>query len=173
MMNDILQNDEKQEIKELRRQIISLQAQLEIERNRLQMLSGGNLLASSDIDLYPGEQQDFVLSILSQAKEKCATGTRPYDILDSILSVNTPVGKGKMILEELTRIFKRGDPSKESDIAALKAIGFTYTPSHKHPKLRFHDRYMYVLAGTPSDSRRGAKNKLSDISKCIAVDLKF
>jgi len=166
-------NTEKEEIKELKRKIQNLQNQLEIERGRNKTLSGGRLLKSEDIDLYPGEQLDFILSILEQAKTRCLEGSRPHDILDSILSVNTPVGRGTEILGVLGKIFRNGEPCREADISALRSMGFTYTPSRKHPKLRFHDKYMFVLPNTSSDKKRSGLNCLSEISKCIAVSQKI
>jgi hypothetical protein len=172
-MDEMSMKQESAEIKELKRQIMSLRAQLEIERSRTANLSGGSLLNSEQIDLYPGEQLDLVLSILEQAKERCASDSRAYDILASLLTQNRKVGRGDEILRELTRIFKNGEPTTEADISDLRAIGFTYTQSRKHPKLRFHDRYLFVLPGSPSDSRRGGRNTLSGISKCIAVSQKI
>ena len=156
------------EIKALRQRIHSLEAQLQIHRNRADTLRGGDLLRSEAIDLYPGEQLDFLLSLLRQIQPKCEEGSRPHDIIQSILSANRPVGASDEILGELKRIFRKGYPSTAADISDLQKIGFTYTPSRKHPKLRFHEKYMYVLPGTPGDRRCGAKNALSDISKCIA-----
>lgn len=165
------ENDSDQ-VKELKRQIIALNAQLEIQKHRLSKTSGGTLLNSENIDLYPGEQLDFVLSILKQVRNRCPEGSRPRDIIDSLLSKNKPVGCGQEILDELERIFRKGDPSGDKDISDLKAIGFKYTPSRKHPKLRFHEKYMFVLASTPSDKQRGALNKLKEINKCIAISQK-
>ena len=100
------------QVKELKRQIMNLQAQLEIERARNAGLAGGNLLASEPIDYYPGEQLDFILSILRQAQKKCAPDSRPYDIIESILSMNQPIGRGEEILDELNSVFKKGDIQK-------------------------------------------------------------
>ena len=162
-----------EQVKELKRQVMNLTAQLEIQKERMHSLKGGYLLNSEAIDLYPGEQLDFVLSILEQAREKCAPESRPRDILDSILSVNKPVGKGKEILEAVEKIFKQGEPKSEATLSALKNLGFTYVSSKKHPKLRFFDRYTFVLCRSPSDGKHGVKNLLSDISKCIAVSQKI
>ena len=169
---DIDSNDSEQ-IKQLRRRIISLESQLEVQKSMNGNLKGGKLISTEAIDLYPGEQYDFILSILEQARSRCPEGSRPRDILDSILSVNKPVGRGAEILTELNRIFKKGNPNMESDATALKALGFTYTPSRKHPKLRFYDQYMVVLPSSPSDSKRGGLNSLSEINKCIAVSQKI
>jgi len=119
-------------------------------------------------DLFSGSL-DFLICILEQVRERCQRDSRAYDIAESLLSVNRPVGTGQEILGEVTRIFKSGLPEKESDIAALQRLGFTYTPSRKHPKLRFHGKYMFVLPSTTSDRRSASRNSLSQISKCIAV----
>ena len=168
----VIEKHDSEQIKELKRKIMSLQAQLEIQKERAVSLKGGSLLRSEPIDYYPGEQLDFVLSILEQVKARCPVGSRPYDIIESLLSVNKPIGRGQEILNELNRIFKKGTPSTAEDISALKSIGFTYTQSRKHPKLRFQDKYMFVLPCTPSDSRRGARNSLTEINKCIAMSQK-
>ena len=168
----IISENDSEYVKELKRQIISLNSQLEIQNHRLSHASGGNLLQSKSIDLYPGEQHDFVLSILKQVREKCPEGSRPRDIINSLLAENKPIGRAQEILDELNRIFKKGDPSTEKDISDLEALGFKYTPSRKHPKLRFHDKYMFVLSATPSDKQRGSLNKLKEINKCIAISQK-
>ena len=172
-MNTVIEAYDSQEVKELKRKIISLEAQLEMQKRRCANLTGGNLLQSQPIDYYPGEQLDFVLSILQQVQANCDPDSRRYDIIQSLLSCNKCVGRGQEILGELNRIFKKGEPNKESDVADLRAIGFTYTQSRKHPKLRFQDKYMFVLPSTTGDSRRSAKNALAEISKCMAMSLKI
>ena len=52
-------------------------------------------------------------------------------------------------------------------------MGFTYTSGKKHPKLRFHEKYLFVLPGTSGDSPRGGLNSLKETDKCIAVGMKF
>lgn len=158
-----------EQIKALKRRILNLEAQLSIQKSVTSKVCGGNLLNSDPIDLYPGEQLDFILSILRQIRPRCPEGSRPRDIIDSILSLNEPVGRGQEILGELERLFKHGYPSTASDLSKLNSIGFTYTPSRKHPKLRFHEKYMFILPGTPSEHKSGSKNLFSEISKCIAV----
>lgn len=172
MENVIVETCDNEQVKALKRQIISLEAQLEIQKEQASALKGGCLLKSEAIDYYPGEQLDFIISILQQVKERCPEGSRPYDIIESLLSLNKPVGRGQEILNELNRIFKKGMPSTESDITALKSIGFTYTQSRKHPKLRFQDKYMFVLPSTTSDKHRSSKNCLAEINKCLAISQK-
>ena len=164
------QESDTSEVKELKRQIMSLQAQLEIQTERSNRNRGGNLLKSEAIDFYPGEQLDFILSVLRQAQKKCDPDSRPYDIIESILAQNQPIGRGDEILCELEKIFKKGMPTA-TDLSKLNDLGFTYTQSRKHPKLRFHERYMFVLPSTSSDHRSG-KNALAQINTCIAVSQK-
>lgn len=166
-----VQANDNDQVKELKRQIISLSAQLEMQKERVSALSGGTLLKTEAIDLYQGEQLDFVLSILKQVKSKCSPDSRPYEIIDSLLTVNKPIGRGQEILDEVNRIFKSGFPT-ESDISTLKNLGFTYISSKRHPKLKFVDKYTVVLSSTPGDTR-SSKNTLAEINKCIAVGLKI
>lgn len=165
----LVQQEDSEHVKELKWQVASLKAQLDAERCRIAVLRGNGLLKCEAIDLYPGEQLDFVLSILKQVQSRCPEGSRPHDIITSLLTVNQPIGVGQEILDEVSRVFKGGLPEKESDVASLRRIGFSYTPSRKHPKLRFHDHYMFVLPSTPSENRRGGRNCLAEISKCIAL----
>ena len=167
-----ISTSDREEIKQLKRKIISLELQLQVQQNMTENMKSGNLLATEDIDFYPGEQLDFVISILEQVKDKCPEGSRPRDIIDSILRVNKPIGRGSEILNEVSRVFKKGNPYMETDIAKLRSLGFTYTPSKKHPKLRFHDKYLVVLPSSPSDSKRGGLNGLAEINKCIAISQK-
>jgi len=169
----IIHENDNDQVKDLKRKILSLQAQLDIQRDRSNHLSGGSLIKTEAIDFYPGEQLDFVLSVLQQVQKKCAPDSRAYDIITSILSLNKPIGHGEEILLELNRIFKKGEPKTQADIADLRAIGFSYTQSRKHPKLRFHDKYMFVIPCTTSDSWRSSKNCLADISKCIPISMKI
>ena len=158
---------------QLKQKVLNLEAQLEIQKNISNKLKGGTLLKTEQIDYYPGEQLDMVLSILEQAMEKCDPDSRPYDILKSILSNNCKIGQGQYILNEVSKIFRNGDPVKQSDISKLENLGFRYITSKKHPKLRYQDKYQFVLASTPSDAKHGALNKLADISKCLAMKIKI
>lgn len=168
---DIYENDSEQ-IKQLKRRIIKLESQLALQQYRAESMKGGNLLVAEDIDYYQGEQLDFILSILEQVKPRCPERSRPRDIIESILNVNKPVGRGNEILNEVNKIFKKGNPTLDTDIAKLRSLGFSYTQSRKHPKLRFYDKYLVVLPSSPSDSKRGALNGLTEINKCIAISQK-
>lgn len=162
-----------EQVKQLKREILSLRAQLEIEQVRTQKIRGGNLLNSEAIDLYPGEQLDFILSVLEQVQHKCAPESRPYDIISSLLSHNEPVGKGKEILDQVSTIFKRGGDLTDTDISKLQKLGFRYISSKKHPKLEFCGKYKFAISGTPSEQHHGSRNKLAEINKCLAISFKI
>ena len=163
----------KNEVKALKEEIYNLKIQLEQQNERYSKLQNGNLLKVSPIDLYEGEQQDFVLTILEQVRKNQADDSRCAEIIDSILSQNKRIGTGDLIVKELERIIKHGDLSKESDKAALKKIGFRYVTSRKHPKLEFMSRYKFPISGTLSDHYRGSLNCYSNISKALAVCIRI
>lgn len=159
-------------ILELRNKVANLQAQLEIQKTIVERKRSGNLLCSVAEDLYPGEQLDFLLSVLEQIRSRCPEDSRAREIVDSLLESNKPIGEGERRLKKLEKIFRQGVPTNQADISELQSLGFSYTPSRKHPKLRFYGKYMFVLPGTPGDNSRGGKNLLSEIGKCIAIKQK-
>ena len=165
--------NEKCEIKALKEEIYNLKMQLEIQNQRHLQNAEKGLLRVSSIDLYEGEQQDFILTILEQVRRNQSDDSRCAEILDSILSQNKKVGTGDKIAEELSRIIKHGDLSKESEKAALNKIGFRYLTSKKHPKLEFMSRYKFTVAGTLSDHWRGSLNCYSSVSKALAVCIRI
>lgn len=167
--DDVLhQESDSEEVKDLKRQIRNLKARVEVLENRNKNLATGSLLETALQDLYPGEQHDFLLSVLSQIQDRCPTDSRAYDIVSSLLAANEPVGRGQEILDLVTKAFRNGQSLNESARSVLNEAGFTYTPSRKHPKLRF-DKYVFTLAATPSDNSRENRNMLRDISKCLAL----
>ncbi len=164
---------DRNEVKALKEQIYRLQMQLELQNERYSRQSREGILKVAPIDLYEGEQQDFIITILEQVRKNQADDSRCAEILDSILSQNKKVGIGDTIVEELQRIVKHGDLSKDSDKAALNKIGFRYVTSKKHPKLEFMSRYKFPIAGTISDHYRGSQNCYSNISKALAVCIRI
>lgn len=171
--SEVMITDQRDEIKNLKQQIYYLQYQLDILTQKKIQLQNSTLLCTGISDLYPGEQHDFLISVLEQLQKKCAENSRAKDIIDSLLQANTKVGTATQMLEKLKRIFKNEIPSKASEIAELEKMGFRYLSSKKHPKLVFHEKYRYVMPSTPSDSRHSGKNCFSIINKCIASSIKI
>lgn len=173
LANELPETNRDDIVKGLKKQIYDLQTRLELLEKRTTVPKENGLLRSDIEEYYPGEQLDFLLSLLHQAQTRCASDSRPYEIIRSLLEANRPIGRGDEILKELHLVFKSGPALTEQDVSRLNALGFTYTPSRKHPKLRFHGKYMFVLPSTPGDSRRGGMNALKQIDKCIAVGFKL
>lgn len=163
------------EVKRLKRKVMSLEAQLDAQKQKSSKLVGGDLLKTEAIDLYPGEQLDFLISILEQVKKKCPEDSRAYDIVNSILMVNEPVGHGEEIVKSLDKVFKKNEPLSKSDISILNSLGFTYVQSKKHPKLRFgkDGKYTALIASTPSDGRSGLNTISRICNTCIATSIKI
>ena len=163
------------EVKRLKRKVMSLEAQLDAQKQKSSKLVRGDLLKTEAIDLYPGEQLDFLISILEQVKKKCPEDSRAYDIVNSILMVNEPVGHGEEIVKSLDKVFKKNEPLSKSDIYILNSLGFTYVQSKKHPKLRFgkDGKYTALIASTPSDGRSGLNTISRICNTCIATSIKI
>lgn len=160
-------------MKELKRKNASLQAQLDAANAIINSLSGNGVLNIVIEDLYSGEQKDFILSILEQVKIKCLPGSRPYEILDSILAANNKTGVGDKLAADVWDIIGKSSKIGEREISKLNDLGFKYVSSKRHPKLKFCDRYLFVLPSTPGDKRHGLKNLASEISSCIATSFKI
>lgn len=171
----IVCHDDTEEVKRLKRRVMSLEAQLEGQKQKSSKLMGGELLKTEAIDLYPGEQLDFLISILEQVKKKCPEGSRALDIVNSILMVNEPVGRGEEIVKSLDKVFKKNEPLNKSDISMLNSLGFTYVQSRKHPKLRFgkDGKYAALISSTPSDGRSGLNTISRICNTCIAASIKI
>ena len=131
------------------------------------------LLCSQLEDYYPGEQLDFLLSVLSQIRDRCPKDSRAREIVESILASNEPIGEGKRILDGVEKVLRRGKIMDKRAVSSFETLGFSFVRGKKHAKLRFHGKYLYVLSCSPSDTCHGLNNVLSEISKCIAVKQKI
>lgn len=123
-------------------------------------------------DIYPGEQKDIILEILSDKIKNLDSFTRQYCILRSILDANPEVGERTKIKQKLKNIFRSFTGYKNltnSQNADLNELGFTYVPCNSgHSKLMFKndDRFIVTMASTPSDHSRSL-NQLNDISRIL------
>ena len=168
------QQNTQETIKELRRQIASLQAQLDAARATIEHLKQkGGLLRSPNEDLYPGEQLDFLLSILEQLKGRCLQESRPYEIIEGILSSNKKVGEGEKIEKAVWKIIGKSSKLGDREVSQLNDLGFKYVSSKRHPKLKFCDKYLFVFPSSTGDKQHALKNLASEISNCIATSFKF
>ena len=113
-----------------------------------------------DSDIYPGEVKDLVLSALIAYLRQIAKGTRRYDVLTDVVNSNDYQGSGEKRKVEIHRLidgYTRITPAIQN---GLKDLRIELTEDGAHCKLKYNgeDRYMSVLAKTPSDVRAGAYN---------------
>lgn len=117
-------------------------------------------------EFYPGELNDLIISILSQAQNKIEPDTRLYELLSQLLSLNKFMGTGKVIFNDIEKALS--SKSLSTRRSTLEKCGFTIEKG-SHDKIFFHNpKYCFTLANSPSD-HRGQKNMLTDILKKINV----
>lgn len=166
----------KKKVSDLNEQNARLRAQVESMRVAIQSSKedSGFYKMGSEHDLYPGEHNDLLYSILSQVQVRYEPGSRVSSIIRSLLEANRPVGECDRIVTELKNVLCSGDRVNASEKATLKDLGFTLEEDGgSHYKLTFHEpQYLFTMSKTPSDHREG-KNLYSDICKMIDVTKKI
>ena len=162
-------------VEELNRKVLSLRA----ERDGLMAARGTTnrdglfYSAGSEDELYPGERNDLLYSILSQVLDKYEEGTRPHCIIKSLLDANPKVGTCEKIIKGIEATFRSGEKLTKVSKGQLRDLGFTIEEDGPHYKLVFKDpRYMFTAAKTPSN-HRGSKNLKGTICKALNVEKKF
>ena len=127
----------------------------------------------SEDELYPGERNDLLYSVLSQVLNNYEQGTRPHSIIRSLLDANPRVGTCEKIIKGVKAIFRSGEKMTKTTKGQLKDLGFTIEEDGPHYKIVFKDpRYMFTVAKTPGDYR-GAKNLTTMICKTLDVEKKL
>lgn len=162
-------------VEELNRKVLSLRA----ERDGLMVARGTSnkdglfYNTGAEDELYPGEQNDLLYSVLFQALSSYEEGSRPYSIICSLLHANPKVGNCEKIIKGVKSIFRSGEKMTKTSKGQLKELGFTIEEDGPHYKIIFKDpRYMFTVAKTPSD-HRGAKNLVSKICTVLDVEKKI
>ena len=155
-------DDYKDQIERLNNEVSRLQAENYGLRNKLASNGSHPILNTGDqeSDIYPGEVKDLVLSALIAYLRQIAKGTRRYDVLTDVINSNDYQGSGEKRKAEIHRLidgYTRITPVIKN---GLKDLRIELTEDGAHCKLKYNgeDRYMSVLAKTPSDVRAGANN---------------
>lgn len=125
----------------------------------------GIIKPGQEVDLYPGEINDFVLESLERSLRDAEDNSRSQNIYKDLLGVNDKVGNLEDYRSRLKEILKNYQSLDAKTRRFLENMGFSIDESGKHHKLIFMDdkRYPCSLPKTSSDSRAG-KNMRSDIS---------
>lgn len=169
-----LKNSE-EKVKNLSIKNMSLQSKIQYRDEALSSKSGSKVLNYDLDDWYPGECNDFLLSILSQIKSRLIPGSRAEEITNSLLESNQPVNEGDEILDILKNICIKNSCQiiSESDKRSLEKYGFEFPENNGHQKIiPFNDpSRLLVVASSPSD-KRGANNAIARAKNLFASKVK-
>lgn len=176
-MNTFDQENEslREQISELNQQVYSLRSQLDMLRVKINGDSEDSCFykIGSELNLYAGEKNDLLYSVLSQVQNRYSQNSRGYAIIQTLLEANPRSGECEKIINGVREIFGNGGKLTKSGKSQLQDLGFTIEEDGPHYKLIFHDsRYMFTVAKTPGDHREG-KNLISQICNAIDVEKKF
>lgn len=155
----------KEKIKSLTKQLDSKTAQL--ESYRVKSNQEGAVHLNCDLhEFYPNEFLDFILNILSQARERLLEGVRAYEIIENLLKNNIPANHGKKILQQIDKALREKSLPRRRKM--LEECGFKIEIG-AHDKIVFQDsKYMFTLANSPSDHRE-VDNLYSQIANCLDI----
>ena len=162
------ENKELQNYIDEQKEIIDSQArELADLRSRIGKKDAENALLQrgDESDIYSGEVEDFVLEILNDAYNNSVEGTRRHDVLKDLLNRNEYKKRGEKRRERL-RVLDTYNGMRGPVKQELLDLGFDITDDGKHIKLIYggDERYICILAKTPSDHREG-KNARSQIAR--------
>lgn len=141
-------------------------------KTTLAATGGQGMVNKSDLEeFFEGEQHDAVLKALEMALKSMGTDTRLYEIVRSVLDCNKPQYHGIVIYDEVKKLFSAGMNLNKADMAKLEDLGFDVVGENVHKKLVFkgNEKYMFPLASTGSDSKRGGLNFASDVVRKLTV----
>ncbi|MBQ9031957.1 MAG: hypothetical protein IJ106_10985 [Parasporobacterium sp.] len=117
-------------------------------------------------NLYPGEQTEIVMDILSGILKNLPEGSRRKDILESVVDANPVQGIPKILALQVKQLFREDRQMDDRFEADLKKMGFDVKRVNKHYSLSYRgdDRYTATVPSTKSDKRAG-QNLASEIVK--------
>lgn len=123
-------------------------------------------LASSERDLYQGEQLSAVLDALQHAADSAEANSRRRHILAAIIESNRNEGERDIITAKLKDILSQYESMSPVVRRELESLGFAIDQEGKHCKITFRgeERFPFILSKTSSDHRTG-KNAFAQIRK--------
>jgi len=126
----------------------------------------GIIKVGKEQQFYADEAQDVVIKALERSREQFFREGRCRDIIEDILSVNTPSGQQAEIEEEIKSALNPAKELGKRERKALEQIGFKFTNDGKHIKAIYHSdpRYTFIVQKTGSDWR-GMRNLASEICR--------
>lgn len=131
-----------------------------------------SMLKKSDTsEFFEGEQHDAVLTALEIALRSIGEDTRLCEVITSILACNNKENHGIVIFNEVKKLFSNGQNLNRTEMSRLEDLGFAVVGENTHKKLVFkgNEKYMFPLASTGSDNRRGGLNFAGEITRKLSV----
>lgn len=127
------------------------------------------LMSGSEKEYYPDEIKDFVLAALEKEARLLNADGRRLHILTDIIENNGYERIVEQRINRLKSIMGTYDGMSKKIRKALTDLGFVITEDGKHYKLTYYgdDRYVVVIAKTPSDKQRAGMNNVSEIRKKV------
>jgi len=168
-----------EKLKEAEEKIASLTVKNQIltetnESLRAALSSSGvqQLIQKSELEeFFDDEQHDAVISALEVALRSIGEDTRLYEIIKSLLEANKYTGHGTVIFSEFKKLFANGANLNKSEMARLEDLGFSVVGDNTHKKLVFknNEKYLFPLASTGSDNKRGGLNFAGDVLHKLSI----
>ncbi len=165
----------REQVDSLNQQVYSLSAQLDALRAVLSSASEDNCFykVGKEPDIFRGERNDLLFSILTQVLDKYPSDSRAYMLIKTLLDANPKVGENERVMTDVRKVFSNEERLTAAKKTQLKSLGFIIEEEGSHYKLIFHDqRYMFTVSKTPSDYRGGA-NLLSKICNMLEIERKI
>lgn len=176
-----LEKEKQEEIEKLQNKIDSLQEQLESQNTT--RTKEQNEARSGVVELkipcpvnnnFPNEIEDYLYKLLYSTieaelgnipKNKDDEQLRKRDVLQAVMEkkvFNWEKSETSQKVEQLKNLFKSSASPSSND---LKSIGFIKIPdTQKHHKYYFYEEcYQITFPSTPSDSKSGSENLITDI----------
>lgn len=115
------------------------------------------LYMGDELEFYPGEVKDLILTTLSDALQTITPKSRRADVVTDIIQNNDYQKLSESKAAEVKRLLKDYNGMSARLRQAMKDLGFEITEEGKHYKLTYYgdDRYQATFAKTPSDFRSG------------------
>ncbi|MCM1558932.1 MAG: hypothetical protein NC123_05235 [Butyrivibrio sp.] len=167
--------DLREQVASLNQQVYSLNVQLDAARAALSAASEDKCFykMGKEPDIFRGERNDLLFSILTQVLNKYPQNSRPYVLIKTLIDANPKIGENEHAITAVRDIFSDGEKLTAAKKAKLKMLGFEIEEDGAHYKLIFHDqRYMFTVSKTPSDYR-GGDNLSSEICNMLGIERKI
>lgn len=127
------------------------------------------IVEGEEIDLYEGEQKDFIINIIKNYMNGLEVYSRSYKICESILNANHKVGTREEIQKVIYQALKGYNGMDKEIISLLNSIGVSVVDDNSgHYRLVFFsdDRYSIYISHSPSEPKCGL-NAITDINRLI------